>query len=140
MPTCISAGGGARGSSGKVNPNSALMPNSEPIEVTNEKSRSSGGIWKRSNFEATEESDGVLILGRPNYEYEQVNNNTTAAKAKIKAGYVNTSNGSMNGYWTGIDWDKVTEVKGDTYDIKGKIKEKGFVWNRDTKSWVKKSK
>lgn len=120
-----------------VNINSTLIDEGE-FEVYNTKSKSSSGFWKRANVEAVESGDGVLQFKYPDYEYEQVNNNTTDAKAKIKHGYVNTANGSMNGHWVGINWNNVNEVKGQTYEVKNLLKDLGFVWDGASKSWKRK--
>lgn len=37
----------------------------------------------------------------------------------------------------GIDWDKVHEVSGRTYEVKDFLKNKGFKWNGTRKSWTK---
>lgn len=37
----------------------------------------------------------------------------------------------------GINWDNVKSVSGQTYDVKSFLKEKGFKWDGESKSWKK---
>lgn len=118
----------------------SVLGKPEPTEFRNEKNRSSGSVWKRTNLEAVADknSKGTLILDFPkDVTYEQANSNTTYARGVINHGFINTANGSMSGRWVGINWDNVKEVKGETFDVKGMLKEKGFKWDRNSYSWKK---
>lgn len=140
---------GGRGSSGSkgaggsaFKPGGAKSPlgKPEPTEYFNERSKSSGFRWKRTNLEASyvNKKEGSIHLDSPkDVSYENVNRNTTEARGKISHGFINTANGSMNGKWVGINWNNVKEVTGNTFAIKNDLKEKGFKWNSNTQSWMK---
>lgn len=63
--------------------------------------------------------------------------NTKDVTYKIKHGIVSWHDSrGVESY--GINWDKVSSVSGQTYNLRGTLKEKGFRWDGKTKSWVKK--
>ena len=37
----------------------------------------------------------------------------------------------------GMNWSKIKTISGKTYDVSALIKQKGFKWDKSTKSWVK---
>lgn len=37
----------------------------------------------------------------------------------------------------GMNWGKIKTISGKTYDVSALIKQKGFKWDKSTKSWVK---
>jgi hypothetical protein len=135
-----SGGGGAGGMTRGSRSNSGVLGNESPIEITNEKSRSGGNNWKKRVFEASaaEGTDGVLNLDYANPKsYKQINNNTTQGQFSINAGIYDVSNsGRLVSH--NIDWSKVKEVTGRTYEIKDFLKSSGFSFNPSSKTWVKK--
>lgn len=58
-------------------------------------------------------------------------NQTEYVTFKLKAG-------AENGDIFGVNWDKVKSVSGQTYNIKGDIKDRGFKWDGKNKRWVRK--
>lgn len=58
-------------------------------------------------------------------------NQTEYVTFKLKAG-------AENGDIFGVNWDKVKSVSGQTYNIKGGIKDRGFKWDGKNKRWVRK--
>ena len=36
-----------------------------------------------------------------------------------------------------MNWSKIKTISGKTYDVSALIKQKGFKWDKSTKSWVK---
>lgn len=129
-------GGGAKGETSKTT--SGPIGEAPPVQVTNEKSRSSGNQWRYTVVEATHEGNGVISLGSPSKtKYESVNRNTTEAMSTLKAGIYNQP-GDRSLKTHNINWDKVKQVKGQTFDVKGLLKEKGFSFDGTTKTWIKK--
>lgn len=126
-----SATAGAIGSGG-----SAVFKNEGSIELENVRHRSSGYKWRNTILEAKDIGDGGISLEYATPKnYSNPNGNTTEAVYSISHGVWNGQVGSPHSDSIGIDWDKVSYVTGQTFDVKDYIKDKGMRWDRDNKRW-----
>lgn len=90
-------------------------------------------------YEAKSEGNGVLNV---NYAKGKETNGNIPQRGDEGTYTYTTTQGFKTGYKeptqdTGINWNNVKEVKGQTYNIKDIIKEKGFKWDSKLKSWKK---
>lgn len=92
--------------------------------------------WEKNVYEASPvaSENGVLNIQYAKMNYEQVSRNKVKGTTNLKAGIVETKRGYEE---HNINWNKVTEIRGKTYEIKDLIKKKGFKWNNDKKAWTK---
>ena len=112
----------------------------DPIELQNWKARSSGNRWSHTILEATANGTEVELSYATPSSYEHPNRNKTVANYRLKSG-VYTGSGSSGHAGTvtahNLDLSKATRVSGQTYDVKGLLKDEGFRWDPSTKSWAK---
>lgn len=130
---------GGRGSSSGIGM-SRVFGKENAIALENEKSMSGFNRWKQDIFSASEvegERGHIYLDYATPSSYEKPNRNTTIAKINLKAG-IYTQMGNRTYQSHNINWDNVTEVSGQTYNIKGILKDKGFVWDGSTKSYRRK--
>jgi len=127
--------GGRGGTSNAAS--TSTIGNSASIGVENSKSRSSGNQWKYTVLEATSAGGGAITIGYPTAtSYDNPNKNTTIANYDLKAGIFNEM-GSRELKSHNINWSNVTEVSGQTYDLRGYLRDLGFKWDSGSKKWVK---
>ncbi|MFR5508235.1 MAG: hypothetical protein ACLTKT_03350 [Clostridia bacterium] len=128
---------GGRGASG-TRSNAGAIGTKKPLEVENlgQKHMQGRTTWEKNIFEANIVPDekGVIDIQYPKMDFEQISRNKVKATTKLKAGIIENKKGYEE---HNINWDKVTEVRGKTYDIKDLIKKKGFRWNKEKGSWTK---
>lgn len=132
-------GRGAGSGAGLMSSGGPLAKVDKPVELINEKSRSSGDRWKHDIYEAKHVGGGELVIGYAEAKsYEHPNNNTTVAHYELEHGMWSSQPGDRSFGEIGINWDKVTAVSGKTYIIKDWLKENGFKWESGSKRWVRK--
>ena len=164
MGSCGSSSKQGAGSAAKQSPIKYLSSDNalyeSPDEVIYaERIVGSGFGSVRDVLSAQSDGKGNLTLkyAQPEEYYEQ-NSKTTYGLYELKSGITNAEriHGSRefndrrateskvkpeNEYGeiksVGIDWNKVNSVTGQTYNIKGLLKDKGFKWNGADKSWKK---
>lgn len=124
---------GGAGRSGQTGSRSVIS-DGPSITIRNERSRSGGGQWKYTTLEASAGDTGELSLSYPRGKLEQINRNTTVATYNVKAAIYNQM-GSRSYKSHNINWDNISRVTGQTYDIRGYLKDKGFRY--DGSAWVK---
>lgn len=94
--------------------------------------------YTKTTLEAKETADGEITLGyaTPSKTYNR-NNGNVDYEYDIKHGLYQTSNRSGIDRSVGVDWDKVQTVRGQTYDAKSFLSEKGFYWDSQNKVYTK---
>lgn len=135
-------GRGASSSQGSGRGGSSVIGSGKSIEVSSVGTSHSGydrKSWDKNIYEAKAVTGkkGILEIGytsKMNTSYEKLSSNRTKATTTLKAGIVQ-SKGKFETH--NINWNNVKEVTGKTYDIKDFLKEKGFKWNSNSKSWTK---
>lgn len=132
---------GGRGSSSNFQSSGALQAKAPEITIETyyRKSGRAGSHYGDSVIKAVETSKGEIEFQNAQGEFDnsRPNANTVDVTFKIRHGAVtNFNNGSTKFY--GINWDNVTSVSGQTYNIRQEIKEHGFKWDGKNKKWVKK--
>lgn len=134
--------GGASGI-GSRKSQSALDPRAKEQTITTYYRRNSiyGAHYGDDVFEAVErknEKGGIeIVKAYGTFDNSNPKANTRDVTYKIKHGIVSWHDSrGVESY--GINWDKVSSVSGQTYNLRGTLKEKGFRWDGKTKSWVKK--
>ena len=131
-------GRGAGSGAGRMSSGGPLAKVDKPVELTNEKSRSSGDRWKHDIYEAKHVGGGEIALGYAEAKsYEHPNKNTTVAHYEIEHGMWSSQPGDRSPGEIGINWDKVTSVSGQTFAVKSRLKEEGFRWDGKNKKWVR---
>lgn len=134
---------GGRGSSSSNKQSNSVIGKKKAIVVTDIGQQHREGTtlvgratWSKAIYEAKPVAgeNGVLEIGYAKKEYEQISRNKLKSTSKINAGIVSDKYGYQD---HNINWNKVKEVRGKTYDIKDFIKKKGFSWNKDKKAWTK---
>lgn len=123
-----SGGGGGGGAIGKAN----------PIELVNERSRSSGNQWKNTILSASADSQGNLTFEYATPDsYENPNRNTTRGRYSLDAGVYNQP-GDRKFRSHNINWANVRSASGSTYDIRAFLKSQGLTkWDSKNKRWVR---
>nr|DAI87362.1 MAG TPA: hypothetical protein [Caudoviricetes sp.] len=109
------------------------------IETYYRKSGIMGSHYGDSVMQATAGKDGEI-----NFDYAEAHFKNKFDKANTQDVTFEISHGSVthfnNGRTTfyGINWENVKSVTGNTYPIRGELKDKGFSWDGKGKKWVKK--
>lgn len=97
--------------------------------------RSRGG-YQRPVFDAVDDGNGNIELSYAIADrFERVSNNRSVATFQVSHGIYSPDGRTLNVH--GIDMDAVKSFNGTTYDIRTFLKENGFRWSRDSKSWVR---
>lgn len=132
---------GGRGGSSGMSSVSALDPKAKKqvIETYYRRSGKYGSHYGDSVMEATAGGDGEISFNyaKANFKNRFDKANTQDVTFEIAHGSVTHFNNGNTTFY-GINWDKVKSVTGNTYDIKGELKDKGFSWDGKGKKWVKK--
>lgn len=133
--------GGRGGSSGLKPQNTSAIGGEKPITVD---VMYRNGNYYGEVFSAKQTSDGVLEISyNIDTEWEKESRTTSNVKHTLKAGLYNTSSkvnqyGAYGSYDShNINWNKVREVSGKTYHLGNFLKEKGFMWDKNKKVWIK---
>ena len=133
--------GGRGGSSGFKAQNKSAIGSEKPITVD---IMYRNGNYYGEVFSVKQTSDGVLEVNyNSNTEWEKESRTTSTVHHTLNAGIYNTSNrvnqyGAYSEYGShNINWDKVKEVSGKTYHLGAMLREKGFRWDKNKKTWVK---
>ena len=129
---------GGRGSaSGLSGGGGALDQNAKTVTISTYYRRS-GHYFGENVYQIREEAPGHITIGRaqPYFVGNNSKANTQDVEYYIKHGAELYGKGNVE--WHGVNWNKVKSVSGQTYDLKHDIKSKGFRWNSENKSWVRK--
>lgn len=90
--------------------------------------------YKSEVLEAVAGKDGEL-----KFEYATPESREKGAKTN-RTQYLTykLKSGAKNGEVFGINWDKVSSVSGQTYNLRDELKRRGYRWDGTAKKWVKK--
>lgn len=121
---------------------SGIFTSTEKVTIENEcflpKSRSGYGryVYKHTVLEALAvvDEDGKPVDGCIELAYPQ---SKTFDKSSAKARVTYEISAGYDGKFFGIDFDKVSKIKGNTYDIKETIKDLGYHWDKAERCWVR---
>lgn len=104
------------------------------IETTYKEQRGwSSGYHKDEILEAVDKGNGSLEFRYATPEKREKTaktNKTQYLTYRLKAG-------AENGETFGINWKNVNSISGQTYGLRTEAKERGFKWDGNTNSWVR---
>lgn len=104
------------------------------IEAIYRESRpGSASYYKDEVLEAVAGGDGELkfVYATPSSREKSAQTNRTQYLT------YELEHGAHNGDVFGVNWDKVTQVSGQTYNLRDELKKHGFRWDGATKTWKK---
>lgn len=130
--------GGKSGFSSRGGGRPSALDMKAPEQVIESYYRRSGSYYGLEVISVKSESNGEIVLTNLKPEFEggsYSKANTIPVTYKFKHGITDTGKRKES---YGINWDNVKAVSGATYSLRGWIKEKGFVWDRDNKRWIRK--
>lgn len=125
--------------------NSALVKPNSPVQIQStyrigRNTMSGASYYTKTILEASEAVNGqgdiVLSYANPKSSSQRHNGNVDN-EYELYHGLYPTSNSSGINRSIGIDWSKVKTVSGQTYDAKSFLHSEGFVWDSQSKKYVR---
>ena len=125
---------------------SAIKNDENPVHIRTTyrlgRNTSSGASYMtQSVISASEDENGDLILdyATPS-KTDRRHNGNIDYEFDLSCGLYQSSNSSGVNSSVNIDWDKVKTVSGQTYESRSFLKNKGFVWDGQSKRYIKPSR